>query len=200
MNKFIICAIAFMMPSISQALVIESTDVTIDGKSYGTFIDDTTNLTWLDIDGFWDRYSSYNSITTLLSGSGFHLANLVELQTLQTSMPAIQANYTTDALIVGGNYFGNPHPGLDRNLMGGIYDDGNNSSISLSWRWDDTDWLFAADRLAPGHNIFRINGAHQDTGAWIVSDKILTVPEPSIVWLIGIGLSLIGLTKRTRSL
>lgn len=196
MTKFIIFTIVFMTSTVSHAFVIDSADVTIGGQSYGTFIDDTTNLTWLDIDSFWDRYSSYNSITALLSGSGFHLATLAELQTLQTSMPAIQANYTTDALIVGGNYYGNPHPGWDRNLMGGIYDDGDDSGISLSWRWDNTDWLFSADRLAPDHNIFRINGAHQDTGAWIVSDQVLAVPEPSILWLLGIGLGLLGLTKR----
>ena len=109
----------------ASAGVINSSDVLIGGNPYRTFQDTNTNLVWLDLDNFFDATSTYDSIVALLSGSGFHLASLAELQGLEASIPAIPANFASEVPIVGGNYAGSPHATGTRNLMWGIYEDGN---------------------------------------------------------------------------
>jgi hypothetical protein len=101
-----------------QAGIFNSSDVTIGGNSFSTFTDDSTSLVWLDLDNFWDGSNTYNSINSLLVGSGFHLATLTELNTLQASIPAVPANFDSEVVILGGNYLGIPNnPGVVRDLM-----------------------------------------------------------------------------------
>ena len=193
------CVCLAVLSTSAQASVVESSDVMIGGTSYETFIDNTTGLTWLDLDNFWDTTSSYNTITTLLSGSGFHIANAGELIALQESIPTSTATFASEVIIIGGNFLGNPHPGLDRELMWGIYDDGNNASdgVSYSWRHDYDNgipWLYGGF-ISDISILSSFNSTYQDLGAWVVEDSV--VPVPAAVWLFGSGLiALIGLAGR----
>ena len=95
MNKSHLLAF-LLLPVLSlpvSAAVIEGSDVLIGGDTYQTFRDDTTSLIWLDLDSFWDGTTTYNSLISLLDGSGFHLATLPELEALLLSMPAVPANF-----------------------------------------------------------------------------------------------------------
>ncbi|QDT31066.1 PEP-CTERM sorting domain-containing protein [Thalassoglobus polymorphus] len=185
-----------------QAGIINSADVIIGGNSFSTFTDDSTSLVWLDLDNFWDVTSTYNSIDSLLAGSGFHLATLPELNILQASIPAVPANFSSEVVILGGNYVGNPHPGTDRELIWGIYNDGNSlDGISYSWKYDGyTNWNFATNALSANQSLRSANSNNQDLGAWVVADSVSAVPEPSSLALFGIGACVagIGATRRRR--
>lgn len=187
------------LPIAAQAAVIESSNVTIDGSSYETFLDDTTNLIWLDIDSFWNTANTYNTITTLLSGSGFHIANFQEIDDLQLSMPAIPSTFTDDAVIVGGNYVGHLTHTDPRDIIWGLYnDDDQNTTINvgLAHRLGTaTIWTTAPSTVNPNTQLADWNTTYKDLGAWVVSDA--PVPIPAAVWLFGSGLiGLIGLARR----
>ena len=92
---------ALMLASIPmQASVVNVSDVTIGSSSYRAFQDTTTSLVWLDLDNFFASSETYNSISALLVGSDFHLATLRELQTLQASIPAVPANFLSEAAVI----------------------------------------------------------------------------------------------------
>ena len=187
----------------ADAAIINSANVTIGATSYRTFQDTTTGLTWLDLDNFWDSTTTYNSLVALLSGSGFHLATLSDLTTLQASIPAIPANFASETLIAGGNYVGNPHPGADRPLMWGIYEDGNpGNGVSWSWKFNtDLLWNFTTDIIAATSALQSANPVNQDLGAWVVSDGVLQapVPEPATLTMFGLGaLGFAGAALRRR--
>ncbi len=174
----------------ANAGVINTSNVTIGANSYRAFLDTTTGYTWLDLDNFFDSTTTYNSLVSLLSGSGFHLATLAELQALQASIPAVPANFASEVVIVGGNYAGSPYATGTRNLMWGIYEDGSPSDgISYAWKYDtDTSWHGSSNTLAATDTLRSLNPTNQDLGAWIVGTAA-AVPEPGTTMLLVTGLA-----------
>ena len=180
----------------ARATIVNSADVIIAGNSYGTFLDQNTNLTWLDLDNFWGGNTA-NSIMTLLAGSGFHLANAADVAALVLSMPAVPANFATEVAIVGGNYSGNTNALHNRDIMWGIYDDGGNSSLS-GWLWRNgagSTWSFSSlDTQSNTTTFLSVNTYYGDLGAWIVSDAPLAqTPLPAALPLFATGLGALGL-------
>ena len=198
------CACLTVISTSVQASVIESSDVLIGGSYYETFVDTTTNLTWLDLDNFWDT-STYNTIATLLSGSGFRLAGARDLAALQASIPSWSSTFAREVAIIGGNYIGNPHPGLDREIMWGIYNDGTVADgVSYSWRSgfdNDVPWNYRANAIGADDELISVNPDFMDLGAWVVTDDgSPIVPTPAAAWLFGSGLiGLIGLARRKKA-
>jgi hypothetical protein len=178
--RWVVCALVLIaLQDRGWASIADAPDVMIDGNTYRAFIDKNTGLTWLDLDNFWDETSTYNSIVTLLTGSGFRIARTSELEGLQASIPAIPANFSAEALIVGGNYIGNPHPGSDRDLMWGVFDDGDSSDgVSYSWKFgSDVSWGFYTNRLSPFTSLRSLSTSSQDLGAWIVGNGKKEAPK-----------------------
>lgn len=182
-----------------RAGVVNSSDVIIGGTSYRTFTDDTTSLVWLDLDNFWDGTTTYNTLTALLMGSGFHLATLADLEPLQLSIPAVPANFSSEVAIVGGNYVGHPHPGDDRALMWGIYEDGDSGDgISYAYKYSiDLSWHFLSNSVGANQLLSVVNPFSQDLGAWIVQDTY-DVPEPTSMALFGLTAMTMGIGIRRR--
>jgi len=190
--KVFLCGLLLMLSMHANAIVIDSADVSFGGNTYATFQDATTSLIWLDLDNFWGT-TTYDSLSSELAGSGFHLATLPELMALQSSMPAIPANFSSDAAIVGGN--DNTLPDFERRLIWGIYEDGNaDDGISWSFKYsNDTTWNYQ-DNLLTRTKAF--SDANPDLGAFVVADSMTSVPEPPTLALMCLGLAGLVLLRR----
>jgi hypothetical protein len=187
--KVFLFGLLLMLAMPANAIVIDGSDVSFGGHSYATFQDTTTSLTWLDLDNFWGA-TTYDSLMSELAGSGYHLATLSELMTLQSSMPAIPANFSSDAAIVGGN--DNTLPGFERRLIWGIYEDGN-ADDGVSWsfrRSNDTTWNYDSNLLT---RTKAFSDANPDLGAFVVANS---VPEPPTLALMCLGLAGLVLLRR----
>ncbi|MBT4702156.1 MAG: hypothetical protein HOB79_13885 [Rhodospirillaceae bacterium] len=191
-----------------RASVIEAQDIVVNGITFEAFQDNVSGHYWLDLDNFWDPfpYNTFNTLKAFLSGSQFHIASSVEIQNLMASMPAIPANFAADTLIVGGNYFGNPHPGDDRGGITGIYDDGVATAMSLAFKKIDQDvWHNAINSINPTTQFQTFGGGidgeeYRDLGAWVVSTTFVpTVPIPGALPLLLTGLVGLGFLRRRRT-
>ncbi|MBI5086156.1 MAG: PEP-CTERM sorting domain-containing protein [Acidobacteria bacterium] len=181
--------------------VIEYPNVTIGVGSYRAFQDTTTTRIWLDLDNLFFTAHTYDSVVALLSGSGYHLATLPEITALQASIPAIPANFPGEAVIVGGNYPGSPYAMGLRSLIWGIFEDGDPADgVSWTWKYDtDVDWNINYSVLARTSILRDAEPSAQDLGAWIVSDGVAQIPEPSTLALMSLGLALVAARARRRA-
>jgi hypothetical protein len=196
---FCSCLVAILFATApAKAGVIDVPDVTIGGSPYRAFQDTTTSLTWLDLDNFATSNETYNTIVTLLIGSGFHVATTAELLVLEASIPAVPANFSAEAPIVGGNYAGSPYLSGSRNLIWGLYDDGDPTLISWAWKFDtDTTWQSTVDAFDPNSALSSVNAApDQDLGIWIVGTGSQSVPEPGTMFLFGLGAVGLAVARR----
>jgi hypothetical protein len=177
------------------AAVVAAPNVTIGAQSYRTFKDTNTGLTWLALDNFFDSTSTYNNVVSRLTGSGFHLATLSDVQALEASMPAVPANFASQVVIVGGNYPGSPHASGTRSLMWGIYEDGNpGDGISYAYRFDtDSIWNLGANAVTSSQTLRSGNADDQDLGAFVVSNSATTsVPALSDYAITALALMLMA--------
>jgi hypothetical protein len=182
--------------------VIDVADVTIGSAQFRAFQDTSTNLTWLDLDNFFQGYS-YNLVAFVLavSGSGFHIATLTEVQTLEASIPAVPANFAAEAVIIGANYPGNPHAPGGRSIMWGCYA-ADGETVSYAFRYEPyTDWAALPGHILKTDLLSSALPDFQDLGVWVVSDSAATngsVPEPGTFALLGLGLGAFVAARRIR--
>lgn len=193
---FGLCALA-LTASTGFAAVIDVADVNIGGNNYRAFQDVDSNRVWLDLDNFLNyngNPQSFDSLTTLLAGSGYRVATLADVQALNSSMTSSSDTWLTMAQIMGGNYAGSSHMPGNRSLMWGIYEDAG--TVDYAYRFSsDSEMHYAPDINLSFTEIFSDRGLG-DLGAWVVSDASAATPEPGSVFLLGAGMAGLAIGRR----
>ena len=190
--------LSLTVSSIATAAIINGDTVSFGGQSYNTFFDEDTSLTWLDLDSWSsDVSASFNSVSTALVGSGFHIALEDEVTTLLANMPldGTAENFDYYAETIGA------FTDKGRDLIWAIYDkDGSTTSDTFFANSGQDFWSTWAsgDR---DDSAFSFNSGYADLGFFVVSDGVTSnpttnVPEPSTIAIFSLGL--LGLAARRK--
>ncbi|MCG8685525.1 MAG: PEP-CTERM sorting domain-containing protein [Desulfobacterales bacterium] len=165
----------------------------IDGPDIGgqgTFIDEQTNLLWMDVDNYFGM--SFNEVKASLIGTGFEIATYAQVQSLFISAGTRYSHIAGimgdapaygDRVIMGVYYYENPVlTGGDTGVVGKGYLHSNNGDFDLMWLtvpYIDPDISFPLQ------------------GAFVVKSFSATTPEPTTMLLFGFGiLGFVGVNRR----
>ena len=190
-NCFFLIAL-LLAPSVSQATIMDLPDA----AGIGYFEDTATGLKWMDVDNFFGM--SYTEIEAAISGTGYKIANLSEIQLLHSSLA--YDDYFAWNSILGDNNRGNT------NIVWGFYDISQPSVAGESWMYSDLatngggkQWNYSTLGVPGYFSPYDVSKSAPaaDRGAWVVQiDPGTQIPEPTTVLLMGIGLGAAYRRKR----
>ena len=167
-----------------QATVVDSADV----GGLHTFKDTSTGYIWLDMNNFYDSSATtgttgYDMIAAATS-RGFTIATGAQVHQLLDSLPLTGEKWSSYAAVMGGI---NP-----RELIWGMYDNGDASSAIFPWAWSfstDTTWNIGSTCCTDANGVQNAGSdGNVDMGIWAVS----AVPEPETYAMLLAGLGLLG--------
>ena len=178
----------------ASAAVINSADV----SGLKTFKDTSTGRIWLDMNNFFD-VTSNNSVTGLqmistAQAAGFTFAAKADVTQLLGSLPLGPGQWAGYAPVMGH--------GVPRQLIWGMYDDGNNNGL-YGWAYafaSYTAWGYADDVANPSVIQNQGNPNSQDLGLFAFIEGGSDVPEPTSIALIGLGLAGLLAARRRKML
>ena len=202
-NKLALITIifSFMAGNTANAALIQTDLVSGDNN---LVYDDVNNLEWLR----WDLTSKNSLNNLLVTYDQFHLASESELRSLYdqawtswafdlsvtTASPGSQ-NYTDAANFQNLFGYGNLQGGLDPVTYGGLMLD------SGAWRMYGLRYNTNSDN----YHLFNNNPytgtgeAHNETSYILVRDAITSVPEPTSIALLGLGLVGLSFSRKKKS-
>lgn len=164
----------FLAAAPASAQIVNSPNV----NGLRTFLDQSTNRTWLDLDNFFNQ--TPNQMLVTANAAGFTLASAADVQQLVLTLPLGGGQWPGYAAIMG--------QAPNRNLIWGMWDSGTQANQSWSWAFDtDATWQTTAVTGFDWNTVPNGNGPDADLDLWAFQ-TVTTTPEPASMMLVGTGL------------
>lgn len=185
--------LSLSMIQVSSASVIDSADV----NGLKTFQDTATGRVWLDLNNFYD-IASNNSLTgtqmiAAAQVAGFTFATKSDVTELLSTLPLGAGQWNAYAPVTGY--------GVPRELIWGVYDDGDANSL-FGWAYafsSDTNWAYQDNIANPSVVVNSGNPGSVDLGIFAYIEGSNSVPEPESIALIGLGLAGLLAARRRKA-
>ena len=159
-------------------------------SGFGTFIDQNTGYTWMDMNSFFGQTSDY--MIAAASGAGFQFATKSEVQTLLGSLSLAGSEWSS---IYKPFMMDAPN----RELIWGVYNDGGDP-YGWAYAYDnEQNWTFV-DNVVSGNSVPNANTEVADMNIWAYHvGGGSSVPLPGTFALFGLGLVGLGWSRRKQA-
>jgi hypothetical protein len=164
-SKAVACSLAAFCAS-AEAGVVDYADV----AGYTTFQDTNTGYVWLDLNNFYNEASTegtsgYDMIAAA-EAAGFTFATRSDVEQLLNTLPLTSGVWSSYAAVMGY--------GIPRQLIWGMYDDGDGNPYGYAWAYSaNTSWHYS-DNATNADSIPNYgNPGDVDMGIWAYLTRLL---------------------------
>ena len=159
----------FLAAAPASAQIVNSPDV----NGLRTFLDQSTNRTWLDLDNFFNQ--TPNQMLVTANAAGFTLASAADVQQLVLTLPLGGGQWASYAAIMG--------QAPNRNLIWGMWDSGTQGSQAWTYAYDtDAAWQTQPNTGINWNTVPNGNSPDADLDLWAFR---LSPPPPPLRVLLG---------------